>query len=98
MARGDLIVLAEGDRVPGDAVLLQAHDLQADESLLTGETVLVRKVSSTSIPASRARPGSDDLPFVYFGYQSNFPKHNRRTDVRFATNPKIGPILALSVC
>jgi len=67
VARGDLIVLAEGDRVPADAVLLQAHDLQADESLLTGESVPVRKLPATAIPASRARPGGDDLPFVYSG-------------------------------
>ena len=34
---GDLIVLAEGDRVPADSVLVQADNLSADESLLTGE-------------------------------------------------------------
>jgi P-type Ca2+ transporter type 2C len=67
VARGDLVVLAEGDRVPADAVLVQATDLQADESLLTGESVPVRKTASASIPASRARPGGDDLPFVYSG-------------------------------
>lgn len=43
LVRGDVIVLAEGDRVPADAKLLQAHDLQVDESLLTGESVPVRK-------------------------------------------------------
>ena len=32
VARGDLIVLAEGDRVPADARLLDATDLSADES------------------------------------------------------------------
>ncbi len=39
VVRGDIIVLGEGDRVPADAVLFQAHDLQADESLLTGESM-----------------------------------------------------------
>jgi P-type Ca2+ transporter type 2C len=67
VARGDLVVLAEGDRVPADAVLVQAHDVQADESLLTGESVPVRKIAATGIPASRARPGGDELPFVYSG-------------------------------
>ena len=67
VTRGDLVVLAEGDRVPADAVLVQARDLQADESLLTGESVPVRKIAATGIPASRARPGGDDLPFVYSG-------------------------------
>ena len=40
---GDLIVLAEGDRVPADAVLLSSTNLSADESLLTGESVSVRR-------------------------------------------------------
>lgn len=48
-------------------MLVQAHDLQADESLLTGESVPVRKIASTDIPADGARPGGDDLPFVYSG-------------------------------
>src|SRR5690606_17728393 len=46
VVRGDLIVLAEGDRVPADAILRQALNLAADESLLTGESVPVRKLSS----------------------------------------------------
>ena len=37
VVRGDFIVLAEGDRVPADALLLRSHDLKTDESLLTGE-------------------------------------------------------------
>jgi P-type E1-E2 ATPase len=50
---GDLVVLAEGDRVPADAVLVQSHDLQTDESLLTGESVPVRKaVRSVASPES----------------------------------------------
>ncbi len=43
VVRGDLVVLAEGDRVPADAILLECDDLQTDESLLTGESVPVRK-------------------------------------------------------
>ena len=68
VVRGDLVVLAEGDRVPADAMLLQSQDLQADESLLTGESVPVRKIAPTIAPASdRTRPGGDDLPFVFSG-------------------------------
>ena len=37
VVRGDFVVLAEGDRVPADAVLVQSQDLQTDELLLTGE-------------------------------------------------------------
>src|SRR5476651_1464932 len=41
----DLVVLAEGDRVPADSVVLSCNNLSTDESLLTGESVPVRKVA-----------------------------------------------------
>ena len=66
VVRGDLVILAEGDRVPADATVVAAHDLMADESLLTGESAPVRKVAaSRAITADR--PGGDDLPYVYSG-------------------------------
>lgn len=66
VVRDDLLLLAEGDRVPADACLLSATDLQLDESLLTGEAMPVRKRASTG-ETRIARPGGDDLPFVYSG-------------------------------
>jgi Ca2+-transporting ATPase len=42
---GDVIWLAEGDRVPADVVLLQASNFSVDESLLTGESVPVNKAA-----------------------------------------------------
>jgi Ca2+-transporting ATPase len=66
VVRGDILVIAEGDRVPADARLLSDHDLQADESLLTGESVPVRKTARAS-QDKPARPGGDDLPLVYSG-------------------------------
>jgi len=45
VVRGDLLVLAEGDRVPADALLLRGDELLADESLLTGESAPVLKWS-----------------------------------------------------
>ncbi|MGH8181789.1 MAG: cation-transporting P-type ATPase, partial [Steroidobacteraceae bacterium] len=67
VVRGDLLVLAEGDRVPADAMLISGDDVQADESLLTGESVPVRKRVSRDPPAADAVPGGDDLPFVFSG-------------------------------
>ncbi|HPC90382.1 MAG TPA: cation-translocating P-type ATPase [Methanothrix sp.] len=68
---GDLIILAEGDRVPADAILLSCTNLSADESLLTGESVSVRKIclesETTALQSEMGRPGGDDLPFVYSG-------------------------------
>ncbi len=43
VVRGDLDVVAEGDRVPADGRLLWASNLSVDESLLTGESVPVSK-------------------------------------------------------
>ncbi len=67
VVRGDVVIVGEGDRVPADGVLVAAQDLQADESLLTGESVPVRKVAATQVPAAAARPGGDDLPFIFSG-------------------------------
>jgi Ca2+-transporting ATPase len=66
VVRGDVIVLNEGDRVPADAVLLSCLNLSVDESLLTGESVSVRKTACAGTP-EMGRPGGDDLPFVYSG-------------------------------
>ena len=66
VVKGDLIVLAEGDRVPADARVLSSTNLSTDESLLTGESVPVRKTASVKAEEA-VRPGGDDLPFVYSG-------------------------------
>ncbi|UFZ02830.1 cation-translocating P-type ATPase [Bradyrhizobium ontarionense] len=66
VVRGDLIVLTEGDRVAADAVLRQCDDLLTDESLLTGESVAVRKraAAGTETVAAYAA-GGDDQPLVF---------------------------------
>ncbi|MGE5217877.1 MAG: cation-translocating P-type ATPase [Chloroflexota bacterium] len=66
VVRGDLLILTEGDRVPADAVLQSCNDLMVDESLLTGESVPVRKVVWDGIQPV-CRPGGDDLPYIYAG-------------------------------
>jgi Ca2+-transporting ATPase len=112
VVQGDLLVVKEGDRVAADATLISSLNLSIDESLLTGESVPVRKsagagpadggaagrarheaageAASTepgaageadfagpdtaaggatfpafSAPETAARPGGDDLPFIY---------------------------------
>lgn len=80
VVRGDVAVLAEGDRVPADAVLLQARNFSADESALTGESVPVRKAAGAAAgagagagagaaaePAAMGRPGGDGTPWIFSG-------------------------------
>jgi P-type Ca2+ transporter type 2C len=48
VVRDDILILAEGDRVAADGVALQAHELAADESMLTGESEAVAKFMDSS--------------------------------------------------
>jgi Ca2+-transporting ATPase len=65
VVRGDLVAVAEGDRVPADGAVLWSVNLTVDESLLTGESVPVRKVSGDAPPT--VRPGGDDSSGIYSG-------------------------------
>ncbi len=68
VVRDDLIVLEQGDRIAADAVLVEAADLQTDESLLTGKSLPVGKIAGDGAADSEARrPGGDGQPFVYSG-------------------------------
>lgn len=66
VARDDIIILNEGDRVCADATVLSCSNLSVDESLLTGESAAVRKSEWDNQNITK-RPGGDDLPFVYSG-------------------------------
>ncbi len=63
VVRGDIVIVREGDRVPADALLRDALNLSVDESLLTGESVPVRKQAGETMQ----RPGGDDSPAVFSG-------------------------------
>ncbi|MBM4240983.1 MAG: cation-translocating P-type ATPase [Euryarchaeota archaeon] len=66
VVRDDILVLKEGDRVPADAVILSCSNLLVNESLLTGESVPVRKVPCGGVMEMHP-PGGDGLPSVYSG-------------------------------
>ncbi|HTT09218.1 MAG TPA: cation-translocating P-type ATPase [Gammaproteobacteria bacterium] len=67
VVRGDIVVLSEGDRVPADGMLLESKSLTVDESLLTGESVPVRKLAGDETQMTMGRPGGDDSSFVFSG-------------------------------
>ena len=60
VVRGDVVLLAEGDRVPADAVVLDAVNLSVDESALTGESVPVRKAPAGPDEAAEGAPRGTD--------------------------------------
>lgn len=62
----DLVVFSEGERVPADGIVMHSINLQIDESLLTGESVPVRKIESDGTETD-AKAGGDDTPFVFSG-------------------------------
>ena len=63
----DIVLLAEGDRVPADAALLETTNLMIDESLLTGESAPVSKRLGMAGALPAAQTGSDSLALVYSG-------------------------------
>jgi len=68
---GDILVVAEGDRIAADAVLLDGSELMADESLLTGESTPVDKVAaptdSDALTELPPQAGGNQTPFLYCG-------------------------------
>lgn len=65
---GDLLLLGEGERVAADGVLRRCDGLSVDESLLTGESVPVRKrARAEGERAAAASAGGDDQPWVHAG-------------------------------
>jgi len=67
---GDLLVVTEGDRVAADATVVGGDDLMVDESLLTGESLPVRKVTAAAdvqIKSARAIAGGEDSPYLFAG-------------------------------
>lgn len=67
LVRGDLILLAQGDRVPADAVLFSASQITVDESLISGESMPVRKQIAIPLPLTMQAPGGEDNCFMYSG-------------------------------
>jgi Ca2+-transporting ATPase len=66
VVKGDIIVIYEGDRISADAVVLSCENFSVDESLLTGESLPVKKIEWDG-KLKNQRPGGEGLPFVYSG-------------------------------
>jgi Ca2+-transporting ATPase len=64
---GDVVLVAEGDRIPADGVLLEQRDLLVDESMLTGESIAVAKRAGRPGAEGMVRPGGENLSAVFSG-------------------------------
>jgi P-type Ca2+ transporter type 2C len=65
---GDALLVHEGERIAADGFLREGQSVRVDESLLTGESIPVRKVAQPAVTKSdKPVPGGDDLPFVFAG-------------------------------
>ena len=68
IVRGDLLVVNEGGRVGADGWIVEADALQADEAILTGESVAVTKAAVEGATSNEAPlPGGDGLPYAFSG-------------------------------
>jgi P-type Ca2+ transporter type 2C len=62
---GDVLLLAEGDRISADARVVDAHELRVDQSALTGESRPVRRTAAPLPEGDRA--AAEQLNRVFAG-------------------------------
>jgi Ca2+-transporting ATPase len=60
---GDIMIIAEGDKISADSRLLRSNDLQVDQSTLTGEFNPVRKISD---PVNQEELSRSEIPNLIF--------------------------------
>ena len=61
---GDIVLLESGDRIPADLRLLTCHDLEVDESLLTGESIAVLKNADQILKAQAPMGDRHNMAFA----------------------------------
>ena len=61
---GDVMVLAEGDKISADGRVVRASDLQVDQSTLTGESNPVRKTADAVLEADLTAAETPNLVFA----------------------------------
>lgn len=88
---GDVVLLQSGDKVPADLRLLHVHELQVDESALTGESVSVSK-NTAPVEPDTLLPERNNMAFA-----STLVTHGQARGVVVATGDQtqIGAISGL---
>ena len=88
---GDLVVLEAGDVIPGDARLVEANQLQCDESSLTGESLPTEK-NTEKLPKEAAL--GDQFNMVFKG-TSVMNGNGKAVITGIAENTQLGTITSL---
>ncbi|MGV0028576.1 magnesium-translocating P-type ATPase [Phormidesmis priestleyi] len=92
---GDIVVLAAGDNIPGDCLVLESKDLSVNEAALTGETYPADKLSgilpaetglsqrtNTLYMGTNVISGTANAIVVQTGKQTEFGKVSERLKLR----------------
>ncbi|QHG16426.1 magnesium-translocating P-type ATPase [Nostoc sp. ATCC 53789] len=92
---GDIVLLAAGDSIPGDCLILESKDLSVNEAALTGETYPADKLSgvlpnevglsqrtNTLYMGTNAISGTAKAVVVQTGKQTEFGKVSERLKLR----------------
>ncbi len=65
LVAGDVVLVGTGDRIVADGRLLEAHELMADESALTGESMPVQKDATAQL--TKDTPVAERVTMLYSG-------------------------------
>ncbi|HRY21228.1 MAG TPA: cation-transporting P-type ATPase, partial [Flexilinea sp.] len=90
---GDIILVTEGDKISADARLLEATDLQVNQSTLTGESNPVRKVSD---PVYRDDVTRSEIPNLIFAGTSVSSGNGKAVVISTGMNTMFGNIAKLT--
>jgi magnesium-transporting ATPase (P-type) len=80
---GDIVLLQSGDKVPADLRLVDSHDLEIDESALTGESVPVEKHAVEQLPDDTVLAEQSNI-----AHTSTLVTHGRGTGIVVATGDR----------
>ena len=93
LVRGDLILLEEGDKISADARIVEASDLQVDQSTLTGESNPVRKVKDAVLKDGLTKA---ERPNLLFAGTSVAEGNGKAVVMEIGMNTEFGKIAGLT--
>ena len=90
---GDVMLLAEGDKISADARVVASSDLQVNQSTLNGESVPARKVADAVLEEGL---GAAEIPNLVFAGTSVSEGNGRAVVTRIGMSTEFGKIASLT--